>query len=183
MKNYHYDPKFFKTFFKGLGITKTELTRILGIKNFSNWPSWLEGKPIQIDHIIRLCNHFDISMECFYPDGNKVEETEKQDQQVGEAVQAYLSEDKSCYNTEDKLRLRLELMSREMATQLSSKESEIALLREQIAQQKMTIEEMRENKMIQRELIEHLKENQNMDFGKSGYYVSEDHHDHQSTKI
>lgn len=85
-----------------------------------------------------------------------------------------MTDDGNDSQTIDHLKSRLEAMARETATQILSKESEVSLLREQIAQMKITMDEMRENKKIQRELIDHLKENQKDDFKKSGIYLSED---------
>lgn len=164
MKKYSYDKTYFKKFFEERKIVRTELVKVLGIKNFSDINGWLNGsKQININHILRICNHYGISMECFYPDENNIKETEVENKKEETPQSSYLSDDDHHIQTIDHLKFRLESMARETAAQILSKDSEIALLREQIAQQKLTMDEMRENKKIQRELIDHLKENRNSD--------------------
>lgn len=146
MKDYYYDTTFFKKFFEERKIVRTELVHVLGIKNYSDINGWLEGKQININHIIRICNHYGISMDCFYPDKNNIKETGVTINEEETTQTSIKMDDSDQSKTIEYLKSRLESMARETATQLMSKESEIALLREQIALQKTTMEEMRENK-------------------------------------
>lgn len=173
-KKYYYDSTFFKKLFEERKIVRTDLVHVLGIKNFSDINGWLDGKPIKIDHIIRICNYYDVSLDSFYPDANNIKEVDVGGNQEEISPSFYMTDDGNDSQTIDHLKSRLEAMARETAAQIMSKESEVSLLREQIAQMKITMDEMRENKKIQRELIDHLKENQKEDYKKSGIYLSED---------
>lgn len=72
MKQYRYNADFFGEWYEESGIRQTELLEVIHATNI-NLKRWMTDKvkPLPIEKIIALCNHYDIDISNFFYEGNE----------------------------------------------------------------------------------------------------------------